>query len=92
MTERLGKEKPRHCVAGGRVKMNRFDISITIAVIMDGLLGIAYLGYSAYLLSFKEIPYTVCGIVLFLYVISSFGNLIGSLGSVFNTGVDKKNS
>ena len=72
--------------------MNQFDISVTIAVIMDGLLGIAYLGYSAYLLSFKEQPYTVCGIVVFFYVFSSFGNVTDSLGSIFNTGVDKKNS
>ncbi len=72
--------------------MNQFDISVTIAVIMDGLLGIAYLGYSAYLLSFKELPYTVCGIVVFFYVFSSFGNVTDSLGSIFNTGVDKKNS
>lgn len=72
--------------------MNQFDISITIAVIMDGLLGIAYLGYSAYLLSFKELPYTVCGILTFFYVFSSFGGLTKSLGSIFNTGVNKKNS
>lgn len=70
--------------------MNQFDISVTIAVIMDGLLGIAYLGFSAFLLSFKEFPYTICGILVFLYVLTSYGNVTGSLGSVFNTGVGKK--
>lgn len=72
--------------------MNQFDISVTIAVIMDGLLGIAYLGFSAYLLSFKEIPYTICGILVFMYVFTSFGNLTDLLGSIFNTGVNKKNA
>ena len=85
------KEKPRQC-AGAGGEMNQFDISVTIAVIMDGLLGIAYLGFSAFLLSFKEFPYTICGILVFLYVLTSFGNVTGSLGSVFNTSVGKKDS
>ena len=72
--------------------MNQFDISVTIAVIMDGILGIAYLGFAAFLLSFKEFPYTICGILVFLYVLTSYGNVTGSLGSVFNTGVGKKDS
>ena len=72
--------------------MNHVDITVAIAVIMDGLLGIAYLVYSAYLLSFKELPYTVCAVILFFYAFSSYGNLTNSLGSVFNTGVNKKNA
>ncbi len=89
--ERRSKENPgKEPGSGG--EMNQFDISVTIAVIMDGLLGIAYLGFSAFLLSFKEFPYTICGILVFLYVLTSFGNVTGSLGSVFNTGVGKKDS
>lgn len=72
--------------------MNHTEIAMAIAIISETILGIAYLGYSAYLLSFKDIPYTICGIVLFGYVFTSIGSFSTTAGSIFNTGVNKKSS
>ena len=72
--------------------MNNTAIAMVIAIISETILGIAYLGYSAYLLSFKEIPYTVCGIMLFGYVFTSVGSFSATAGSIFNASVNKKGS
>ncbi len=66
--------------------------AMAIAIISETILGIAYLGYSAYLISFKELPYTICGILLFGYVFTSIGSFGVAVGRVFNTGVNKKNA
>ena len=72
--------------------MNHAVIAMVIAIVSETILGIAYLGYSAYLLSFKEIPYTICGIVLFGYVFTSIGSFSTTAGSVFDACVNKKDS
>lgn len=72
--------------------MNHAEIAMVIAIVFETILGIAYLGYSAYLLSFKEIPYTICGIVLFGYVFTSIGSFSAVMGDFFNTSINKKNA
>lgn len=70
--------------------MNITGIATIVAILMESLLGIAYLGYSAYLLSFERLPYTVCGILIFLYVFTSIGSFGTSVRSIFDTAVNEK--
>lgn len=59
------------------------------ALIADGLLNAASIIFAAALLLLGNTVSLVCGISLFFYVVLSKGNMLTSLGSIFNTGVNK---
>lgn len=59
------------------------------ALIADGLLNAASIIFAAALLLLGNTVSLVCGISLFFYVVLSKGNMLTSLGSVFNAGVNK---
>ena len=59
------------------------------ALIADGLLNAASIIFAAALLLLGNTVSLVCGISLFFYVVVSKGNILTSLGSIFNTGVNK---
>ena len=59
------------------------------ALIADGLLNAASIIFAAALLLLGNTVSLVCGISLFFYVVLSKGNILTSLGSIFNTGVNK---
>lgn len=64
--------------------------AMCVAIIAETLLGIAYLAYSAYLLSFGQIIYTIGGLLLFMYAVSSIGGFESFVEHVVRTNIDKK--
>lgn len=66
-------------------------MAMCIALITDVAMAVAYLAYSAFLLSFDEIWHTGCGVALFFYVFTSSGGYVRTVGSI-NTSPDKETS
>ena len=69
--------------------LNAASIIFAAALIADGLLNAASIIFAAALLLLGNTVSLVCGISLFFYVVLSKGNMLTSLGSIFNTGVNK---
>ena len=71
--------------------------TLTTAMILDAIIALGYLTYSAVLLlasvfasGFTSIVLYVLSGCLFLYVFVCFGNFSGILPGIFNTGLEDK--
>lgn len=70
--------------------MSNSKIAMVVAILSETVLGTAYLAYSAYLLSFEDLKYTIARLLLFGYVFISIGSFSAVVKSAFDTGVDKQ--
>ena len=63
--------------------------TLCVALVIDGILSIALIAYSAFLLNLGYPLATVCGVVLFLYITAFRSNFFTVVTGILNTSVKK---